>query len=94
MNKTTVKFKKLDERAQMPHYGTEFAAGADLYACLDAPLTIAKEQRNLSILGLRWKFLQDLSDLCMQEAGWRVKKDWHRPIKLVWWIPITAARLW
>lgn len=42
MNKTTVKFKKLDERAQMPHYGTEFAAGADLYACLDAPLTIAK----------------------------------------------------
>ena len=27
MNKTTVKFKKLDERAQMPHYGTEFAAG-------------------------------------------------------------------
>ena len=57
-------------------------------------LPLQKEQRNLSILGLRWKFLQDLSDLCMQEAGWRVKKDWHRPIKLVWWIPITAARLW
>ena len=38
----------------------------------------------MSILGLRWKFLQDLSDLCMQEAGWRVKKDWHRPIKLVY----------
>ncbi len=33
MNKTTVKFKKLDERAQMPHYGTEFAAGAD-FVCV------------------------------------------------------------
>ena len=38
MNKTTVKFKKLDERAQMPHYGTEFAAGADLYAVTQNPL--------------------------------------------------------
>ena len=27
MNKTTVKFKKLDERAQIPHYGTEFEIG-------------------------------------------------------------------
>ena len=82
MNKTTVKFKKLDERAQMPHYGTEFAAGADLYACLDAPLTIAKGATEFVHTGI------------MQEAAWHVRKDWHRPIKLVWWIPITAARLW
>ena len=30
--------KKLDERAVLPTYGSEFAAGADLYALLDEPL--------------------------------------------------------
>lgn len=41
MNIGKVRFKKLNEQAQMPHYGTEYAAGADLYACMEQPLTIA-----------------------------------------------------
>ena len=36
----TVNVKKLRENAVIPTYGSEFAAGADLYACLDADLTI------------------------------------------------------
>ena len=36
----TVRIKKLDERAVIPTYGSEFSAGADLYAVLDEPLTI------------------------------------------------------
>ena len=40
MDKYSVRIKKLDEKAVVPTYGSEFAAGADLYACLDAPLTI------------------------------------------------------
>ncbi len=36
----TVKIKKLHEKAITPTYGTEFSAGADLYALLDAPLEI------------------------------------------------------
>ncbi len=40
MNRTKVYFKKLDPKAQMPKYGTEFAAGADLYACMEEPLLI------------------------------------------------------
>ena len=32
---TTVRVKKLDERATVPTYGTEFSAGADLYAVCD-----------------------------------------------------------
>lgn len=35
-----VNFKKLDSRATIPTYGTEFSAGADLRAILDAPVAI------------------------------------------------------
>lgn len=33
MNTVTVKFKKLNENAIIPKYGTPYAAGADIYAC-------------------------------------------------------------
>ena len=36
-----IKVKKLRPSAQLPTYGTEFSAGADLYACLEEPVTIA-----------------------------------------------------
>ena len=35
-----IKVKKLRENAQLPTYGTEFSAGADLYACLGEDVTI------------------------------------------------------
>ena len=40
MNTCDVYFKKLDEKAVMPTYGSEYAAGADLYACLEETVTI------------------------------------------------------
>ena len=36
-----IKVKKLRAGAHLPTYGTEFSAGADLYACLEADVTIA-----------------------------------------------------
>ena len=36
-----IKVKKLRPGAQLPTYGTAFSAGADLYACLEVPVTIA-----------------------------------------------------
>ena len=36
-----IKVKKLREGAHLPTYGTEFSAGADLYACLEADVIIA-----------------------------------------------------
>ena len=36
----TIRVKKLHEKAFLPTYGSAEAAGADLYACLDAPVTI------------------------------------------------------
>ena len=75
MNKTTVKFKKLDERAQMPHYGTEFAAGADLYACLDAAAYHCKqEQRNLFHTGIAMEIPTGLVGLVYARSGLACKK--------------------
>lgn len=36
----TVRVKKLHPNAKLPTYGSAFAAGADLYACLEEPVTI------------------------------------------------------
>lgn len=35
-----IKIKRLNDRAIIPTYGTEFSAGADLYALLDSAITI------------------------------------------------------
>ena len=35
-----VNIKKLNKDAKIPAYGSEFAAGADLYACLDGEVKI------------------------------------------------------
>lgn len=36
-----INVKKLNEKAIMPTYGSEYAAGADLYACIESEVTIA-----------------------------------------------------
>lgn len=36
----TIRVKKLCENAKLPTYGSSEAAGADLYACLDAAVTV------------------------------------------------------
>ena len=36
----TVRVKKLHPNAQLPTFGSAYAAGADLYACLEAAVTI------------------------------------------------------
>ena len=40
MKKINVKINKLNENATIPTYGSEYAAGADLYACIDKPIVI------------------------------------------------------
>lgn len=40
MERVKISFMKMDSRAQMPVYGTEYSAGADLSACMEMPVTI------------------------------------------------------
>ena len=47
-----VNIKKLNENAKIPTYGSPYSAGADLYACIDAELTIEPGQTVLVKTGL------------------------------------------
>ena len=44
MLKENVKLKKLNEEAIIPTYGSAFSAGADLYDCLEGPITIQPKE--------------------------------------------------
>ena len=47
-----LKVKLLRAGAKMPTYGTEFAAGADLYACLDETVTVQPHETKLIPIGI------------------------------------------
>ena len=47
-----VRIKKLDERAVMPTYGTQFSAGADLYALLDSAVEICPHETKFVKTGI------------------------------------------
>lgn len=47
-----VKLKKLNKKATIPTYGSEFSAGADLYACIDADIVIEPNQTAFISTGL------------------------------------------
>ena len=45
-----VNVKKLKENATIPTYGTEYAAGADLYACIEEAVTIEAGETKWSFM--------------------------------------------
>lgn len=47
-----VRLKKLDSRAAVPTYGSEYSAGADLYACADGEIPIAPGETVLVHTGI------------------------------------------
>ena len=74
MNTTKVHFKKLDERAQMPNYGTAYAAGADLYACMEKPLTIKAGATEFVHTGIAMEIPEGLVGLVYARSGLACKK--------------------
>jgi dUTP pyrophosphatase len=52
MEKCKVYYKKIDQRAVVPSYGSEYAAGADLYACMDDVVTVAPGETHFIHTGL------------------------------------------
>lgn len=47
-----INIKKLNDNAIIPTYGSEYAAGADLYACIDDDLTILPGETKLIKTGI------------------------------------------
>ena len=74
MEQITVKFTKLDERAQVPAYGTQYAAGADLRAVLDAPVTILPGQTLLMHTGIAMEIPEGFVGLVYARSGLAAKR--------------------
>lgn len=52
MQQPEIKFQRLQSRARLPVYMTHLAAGMDICACLEEPLTLKVGQRSLIATGL------------------------------------------
>lgn len=74
MDTTKIRFKKLEEKAKMPYYGSEYAAGADLYACMEEPLTIAAGTTEFVHTGLAMEIPVGLVGLVYARSGLACKK--------------------
>ena len=75
MNKYDVRIKKLNENAVIPTYGSEFAAGADLYACLSEPLTIEPDETAFVHTGLSVELPLGFAGLVYARSGLACKRD-------------------
>ena len=74
MLKQQVKIKKLKENAILPTYGTPYSAGADLYACMDEPVTIAPGETVLIKTGLAMAIPEGYAGLIYARSGLATKK--------------------
>ena len=72
--KPTLRMKKLDPRAITPTYGSAAAAGADLYALLDAPLTVAPGETAKVPTGLSLEIPEGYAGLIYARSGLSVKR--------------------
>jgi len=70
----TIRFKKLRPQAQAPDYGSAGAAGADLRACLDAPVTIQPGETKLLPLGLAVEIPEGYVGLVYARSGLAAKR--------------------
>lgn len=71
---TRVNIKKLDERAVVPTYGSEFSAGADLYAVLDGPVVLQPGETKLIPTGLAMEIPVGYAGLIYARSGLASKK--------------------
>ena len=69
-----IKVKKLRPGAQLPTYGTEFSAGADLYACLEEPVTIAPGETKKIPTGLSMEIPVGCAGLIYARSGLGTKQ--------------------
>ena len=71
---TKVNIKKLNENAIIPTYQTEGSAGADLYACIDKPITIKAGGNEMITTGLAMEIPTGIVGLIYARSGLACKK--------------------
>lgn len=71
---TTINIKKLDPNATIPTYGSQYAAGADLYACLPEAITLAPGETCLVKTGIALEIPEGYAGLIYARSGLATKK--------------------
>lgn len=69
-----VNIKKLTDKAIVPTYGTEYAAGADLYACLEESVSIAPGETAMIGTGIAMEIPDGYAGLVFARSGLACKK--------------------
>ena len=69
-----VKIRKLCEKAVVPTYGSEYSAGADLYACEENTVTIAPHETILIRTGLSVEIPEGFGGFIYARSGLATKK--------------------
>lgn len=70
-----VPVKKVRPNAILPTYGSTEAAGADLYACLDEPVTILPHETAFIPTGLSMELPKGTGGFIMARSGLACKQD-------------------
>lgn len=70
-----VKIKRINENAKIPRYGTNHAAGADLYACITEDMIFGPGETKLVPTGLAFEIPEGYAGLIYARSGLASKKD-------------------
>ncbi len=71
---TKINIKKLNDNAKIPTFGSEFAAGFDLYACNTKPITIAAGETVLIHTGLAMEIPEGYGGFVYARSGLASKR--------------------
>ena len=66
--------KILRQGAKLPTYGTEFSAGADLYACLDEAVTVKPHETKLIPIGIAMEIPVGWAGFVYARSGLALKR--------------------
>ncbi len=69
MDAISIKVKKLDPRAVLPSHGSPFSAGADLCACMDAPVTVGPRETAFIHTGLTAEIPEGYAGFVFARSG-------------------------
>lgn len=74
MEKQAVNIKKLHAQAVIPTYGSEYSAGADLYACIEEDMIIQPGETRLVPTGLAMEIPVGFAGLIYARSGLATKR--------------------
>ena len=72
---TNIPVKKLRDNAILPTYATACSAGADLYTCLEAPVTLEPQETKMIPLGYSVAIPEGWVGLIFARSGLASKRD-------------------